>query len=90
MKDRVVFITGAKGGLGSFITLRFLETGAAVVGASWSISQQDFPGLNFVAPAVDFTKAAAVSNAVQFVSTRFGRLDVLVHLLGGLGNMNPQ
>jgi NAD(P)-dependent dehydrogenase (short-subunit alcohol dehydrogenase family) len=83
MKDKVVFITGAKGGLGSFITRRFLETGATVVGASRSISQHDFPGPNFNALAVDFTKAAAVSGAVQFVITRFGRLDVLVHLLGG-------
>ena len=54
MKDRVVFITGAKGGLGSLITRRFLETGATVVGASRSISQEDFPGLNFTALAVNF------------------------------------
>src|SRR5215470_16451117 len=83
MKEKVVFITGAKGGLGSFITRRFLVTGATVVGASRSISQQDFPGCNFTALAVDFTKAAAVNDAVQSVITRFGRLDVLVHVLGG-------
>jgi len=83
MKDRVVFITGAKGGLGSFITRRFLETGATVVGASRSSSQQDFPGPNFTALAVDFTKAAEVTDALQSVIMRFGRLDVLVHLLGG-------
>jgi NAD(P)-dependent dehydrogenase (short-subunit alcohol dehydrogenase family) len=83
MKDRVVFITGAKGGLGSFITRRFLETGAAVVGASRSISQRDFPKPNFTALAVDFTKAPEVSDAVQSVITQFGRLDVLVHVLGG-------
>jgi len=83
MKDKVVLITGAKGGLGSFITRRFLETGANVVGASRSISQQDFRGPNFTALAVDFTKAVAVNDAVQLVITRFGRLDVLVHLLGG-------
>jgi len=83
MRDKVVFITGAKGGLGSFITRRFLETGATVVGASRSISQQDFPGPNFAALAVDFTKAVAVNDAVQSVISRFGRLDVLVHLLGG-------
>jgi NAD(P)-dependent dehydrogenase (short-subunit alcohol dehydrogenase family) len=83
MKDKVVLITGAKGGLGSFITRRFLETGATVVGASRNISQQDFPGPNFTALGVDFTKAAAVNDAVQSVITRFGRLDVLVHLLGG-------
>jgi NAD(P)-dependent dehydrogenase (short-subunit alcohol dehydrogenase family) len=83
MKEKVVFITGAKGGLGSFITWRFLETGATVVGASRSISQQDFPRPNFTALAVAFTKAAAVNDAVQYVITRFGRLDVLIHLLGG-------
>jgi NAD(P)-dependent dehydrogenase (short-subunit alcohol dehydrogenase family) len=83
MKDRVVFITGAKGGLGSFITRRSLETGVAVVGASRSISQQDFPRPNFTALAVDCTKAPAVNDAVQSVIARFGGLDVLVHLLGG-------
>ena len=62
---------------------RFLETGATVVGASRSISQQDFPGPNFTALAVDLTKAVAVNDAVQSVITRFGRLHVLVHLLGG-------
>jgi NAD(P)-dependent dehydrogenase (short-subunit alcohol dehydrogenase family) len=67
MKDKVVFIPGAKGGLGSFITRRFLETGVTVVGASRSISQQDFPRPNFPALAVDFTKAAAVNDAVQSV-----------------------
>ena len=30
MKEKVVFITGAKGGLGSFITRRYLETGVTV------------------------------------------------------------
>ena len=83
MRDRVVLVTAPKGGLGSFITRRFLETGATVVGASRSISQQDFPGPNFTALIVDFTKAAAVNDAVQSVITRFGRLDVLVHALGG-------
>jgi len=72
-----------KGRSRAFITRRFLETGATVVGASRSISQQDFPGPNFTALAVDFTKAVAVNDAVQSVITRFGRLDVLVHLLGG-------
>ena len=83
MRDRVVFITGAKGGLGSYITRRFLQTEATVVGASRSISQQDFPLPNCTALAVDFTKATAVNDAVQSVITRFGRLDVLVHVVGG-------
>lgn len=83
MKDRVILITGAKGGLGSFVTQRFLATGAAVVGASRSISQEDFSLPNFVALAVDFTQAAAARDAVETVVSRFGKLDVLVHVLGG-------
>jgi NAD(P)-dependent dehydrogenase (short-subunit alcohol dehydrogenase family) len=82
MSERAVFITGAKGGLGSFITERFLATGAKVVGASRSISQQDFPLPNFAALPVDFTNAAAVSGAVNSVVDRYGRLDVLVHVVG--------
>jgi len=82
MSERVVFITGAKGGLGSFITERFLASGARVVGASRSISQQDFSLPNFAALPVDFTKAAAVTSAVNSVVDRYGRLDVLVHVVG--------
>jgi NAD(P)-dependent dehydrogenase (short-subunit alcohol dehydrogenase family) len=82
MSERVIFITGAKGGLGSFITQRFLATGARVIGASRSISQQDFPSPNFVALPVDFTKPAAVTGAVSSIVDRYRRLDVLVHVVG--------
>ena len=82
MSERVIFITGAKGGLGSFITQRFLATGARVVGASRSISQQDFPSPNFVALPVDFTQSAAVTGAVSSIVDRYRRLDVLVHVVG--------
>ena len=60
MKDRVVLITGARGGLGSFVTQRFLTTGVRVVGTSRSISYQDSPEPNFAPLPVDFTKAPAV------------------------------
>lgn len=83
MKDKVVLITGAKGGLGTFITQRFLATGATVVGTSRSIAKEDFPEPNFLPLPVNFTKAAAVHDAVESVAARFGKLDILVHVLGG-------
>lgn len=83
MKNRVVFITGAKGGLGTFVTQRFLSEDATVVGASRSIAQQDFPSPNFTAMAVDFTNSAAVREAIETVVRKFGKLDTLVHVLGG-------
>ncbi|HYY72683.1 MAG TPA: SDR family NAD(P)-dependent oxidoreductase [Candidatus Bathyarchaeia archaeon] len=83
MKDKVVLITGAKGGLGSFITQRFLTAGATVIGTSRSISNEDFPHPNFTSLPVDFTKSTAVRGAAESVIDRFARLDILVHVLGG-------
>jgi NAD(P)-dependent dehydrogenase (short-subunit alcohol dehydrogenase family) len=83
MSDRVVFITGAKGGLGTLVTQAFLATGATVVGAARSISQEDFPALNFIALPADLTQSAVVNSAISSVVDRYRRLDVLVHLLGG-------
>src|SRR5215469_397525 len=83
MRDKVVLITGAKGGLGSFVTQRFLSAEAKVIGSSRSISQDDFPQPNFTPLPVDFTKPGAVRDAVESIVRRFGRLDALVHVLGG-------
>jgi 3-oxoacyl-[acyl-carrier protein] reductase len=80
--QRVVFIAGANGGLGSFVTERFLASGATVIGASRTILQKDFSGANFLALPVDFTKDAEVTGAVKTVVERYGRLDVLVQVLG--------
>jgi len=83
MDGKVVLITGAKGGLGSSVTQRFLDAGATVIGTSRSISHGDFPHVNFTALPVDFTKSAGVAAAVESTVSRFGKLDVLVHALGG-------
>jgi NAD(P)-dependent dehydrogenase (short-subunit alcohol dehydrogenase family) len=83
MKDKLVFITGAKGGLGSVITQTFLEKGAQVVGASRHISATDFPHPNFEAMTIDFTNAENVREAVAQIIARHGRIDILVHVVGG-------
>jgi NAD(P)-dependent dehydrogenase (short-subunit alcohol dehydrogenase family) len=83
MSGRVVLITGAKGGLGSFVTQRFLATGATVVGAARNISQGDFPAANFVALPADLTNSGAVNKVIGAIIERYHRLDVLVHVVGG-------
>jgi 3-oxoacyl-[acyl-carrier protein] reductase len=82
MNDRVVLVTGANGGLGTFVTQRFLASGATVVGASRKIAQQDFPAPNFMPLPADFTKAAAARSAIESVIERYHQLDVLVHVMG--------
>lgn len=83
MSDRVVLITGANGGLGTVVTQRFLATGDTVIGASRKIAQGDFPGANFMPISADFTKSVEVRSALESIIGRFGRLDVLVHVMGG-------
>jgi NAD(P)-dependent dehydrogenase (short-subunit alcohol dehydrogenase family) len=83
MSDKVIFITGANGGLGNSVTKKFLESGATVIGGSRKITTEEFPAPNFVPIAVDLTNDAAVRGAVDSIIQKHGRLDVLVHVLGG-------
>jgi NAD(P)-dependent dehydrogenase (short-subunit alcohol dehydrogenase family) len=83
MSERIVFITGANGGLGTFVTQSFLQQGDKVIGASLHIAPNAFPGPNFRAMSVDFTSEQQVHQAIAKIIAEFGRLDILVHLLGG-------
>ncbi|HUN87950.1 MAG TPA: SDR family NAD(P)-dependent oxidoreductase [Terriglobales bacterium] len=89
MSERIVVITGANGGLGSFVTRRFLANGDTVVGASRSIQQSDFPDDRFVAITTDFFDVASVQNLADQTITRFGRIDVVVHVVGGFAGGKP-
>jgi NAD(P)-dependent dehydrogenase (short-subunit alcohol dehydrogenase family) len=83
MKDKVVLITGANGGLGSHVTKAFLEAGAKVAGVSPKIQQSDFSSPTFTALPGDISTASGSKNLVESVLTRFGKLDVVVHTVGG-------
>ena len=47
MKDHVVLVTGANGGLGKYVTESLLEAGAIVARVSRKIQQSDFPDTRF-------------------------------------------
>ena len=89
MQDKVVFITGANGGLGSSVTRAFLKQGARVIGASLRITAADLPQPNFEALTIDFNKLDEIKRGVASVIERHGRLDVLVHVLGGFAGGPP-
>jgi len=87
--NRIVLITGAKGGLGSFVTEAFLSAGDSVVGTSKSIQASDFANPRFVAMASDLTDAASAGQLVDCVIKRFQRIDTLVHVMGGFAGGKP-
>lgn len=83
LQNRTVLITGAKGGLGTYVTNAFLAAGATVAGVSRSIQQSDFDHPRFTAiPAELGSRDAAETLAAETVA-RHGRIDAVVHLLGG-------
>ena len=88
-ENRIVLITGAKGGLGSFVTEAFLAAGDTVIGTSKSIQASDFSNPRFVAMASDLTDPASTSHLVDCVMQRFRRIDVLVHVMGGFSGGKP-
>jgi NAD(P)-dependent dehydrogenase (short-subunit alcohol dehydrogenase family) len=74
----VALVTGASGGLGQAVVRAFLDAGARVA----TIQRADAePGVFSL--AADLTAAAQAAQAIFTVRAHFGRIDALVHLVGG-------
>jgi NAD(P)-dependent dehydrogenase (short-subunit alcohol dehydrogenase family) len=83
LDQKVVLITGAKGGLGTFVTRAFLEAGATVVGVSRSIVPSDFAHPRFIATPAELSSEEAAHSLVNRTVADLGKIDALVHLVGG-------
>ena len=89
LDDKTALITGAKGGLGTYVTQTFLAAGANVVGVSRSIQQTDFPHPRFSAVPGELSNREAAQAIANAVMGRFRRIDILVHLVGGFAGGTP-
>lgn len=83
MKDKIVLVTGANGGLGAHVTEALLSAGATVVGVSRKIQQSDFNNPLFTALPGEISTPAGAKHVVDNIVSRFGRLDVVAHTVGG-------
>jgi NAD(P)-dependent dehydrogenase (short-subunit alcohol dehydrogenase family) len=83
MQGKVVLVTGASGGLGTYVTQAFLDTGATVIGTSRKIQQSDFSSPSFTALPAEISSLEGAHALVDQVVARFGKLDVLAHTVGG-------
>lgn len=87
--QRVVLVTGANGGLGTFVTQAFLTAGDLVAGTSKAIQASDFSNPRFSAWTSDLTDPASTQKLVDQVMQRFQRIAVLVHVMGGFSGGKP-
>lgn len=83
MNDKVVLVTAANGGLGTYVTQAFLQAGATVVGTSRKIDNADFNHSNSTAIAADLSAVQGGQRLLDQILTRFRKLHVLAHTVGG-------
>ncbi|HEY2012365.1 MAG TPA: SDR family NAD(P)-dependent oxidoreductase [Bryobacteraceae bacterium] len=83
LEGKVALITGAKGGLGTFVSEAFLAEGARVAGVSRSIQASDFVHPDFSAMPAELLSGEAARKLAEAMVARFGRIDALVHVMGG-------
>jgi NAD(P)-dependent dehydrogenase (short-subunit alcohol dehydrogenase family) len=87
---RIVAISGAAGGLGPTVARAFFKAGESLAVAGRSVAKLDqlldslgAPPDRRLASAVDLGDPGAAQAWVQSVLAKFGRIDVVLHLVGG-------
>lgn len=95
--DKIVFITGASGGLGSQMARDFARGGATLVVHDFGLPDaaqrllREIEDLKATALLVegDLTDPANVARIVEQITSAFGRIDVLVNNAGASPNKMP-
>jgi NAD(P)-dependent dehydrogenase (short-subunit alcohol dehydrogenase family) len=78
LRDKVAVVTGGGSGIGLATAQLFGEEGARVLVFDLNASSAD-------SLRVDVTSASEVGSAIQDVTKKYGRLDILVNIAGGSG-----
>ena len=89
LRDRVAFITGAAGAIGTSLARVFAAKGcdlalsdATDTGAAGLLAELEAAGRRVTFTTVDVTSRAQVEEAVRAAETAFGRIDILVNNAG--------
>jgi len=83
MNEKTALVTGADGGLGIHVTRALLDAGFLVTGLAPKIKQSDFERPGFTALPSRLDSLEAAKRSADAVMTKFGKIDVLAHLVGG-------
>ncbi|THU99229.1 NAD-P-binding protein [Dendrothele bispora CBS 962.96] len=90
-KGKVVFITGANGGIGEGVALTYARAGATVIlggrrqeaiEAAKASILKEAPSATLLPVVVDVVQPQAVEKAIETIINTYGRLDVVIALAG--------
>ena len=92
VQDPVAVVTGAAQGLGRAIALRLAEEGALMAlgdidsaGLNQTVADVIAKGGQAFGVAGDLTEEASATRLIEDAVARYGRIDILVNNLGGVG-----
>jgi NAD(P)-dependent dehydrogenase (short-subunit alcohol dehydrogenase family) len=83
LQNKIAMVTGADGGLGTHVTRALLDAGATVIGVSRKAQPASSDKASYLAVAADLSSAETAKRTVDEIAARFGRVDILAHLVGG-------
>ena len=88
LKNKVVIVTGAAGGIGQIISKEFALAGATVVLASRNDralqeTEKKLAETSTLSIKTDITKPDSVRNLIDAAVSEFGRIDVMINNAGG-------
>jgi len=91
LAGKVAVVTGANGNVGQAVSRLFAAEGAQVVLVG--LNAADVAGLarelNGRVASADVTDTASVNDAVEQIAAEVGRIDILVHTVGGFAMGSP-
>ena len=82
LQGQVAIVTGANGGLGTDVTKALLAAGATVVGVARSVTGAEPRDSQYHSLAANLVDPAEVRTTIAKVEAQFGRIDLLVHVMG--------
>ena len=98
LEDRVAIVTGGSGALGRAVVENFLVAGARVA-VPWVVQDEvpmlkqrlagRFPDSQIMLERADVGEEAQVARFVEAATARFGKVDILVNLVGGFWGGKP-
>jgi 3-oxoacyl-[acyl-carrier protein] reductase len=91
LKDKIAIITGASSDIGEGIAKRFVEEGATAILVARNLEalekvQKKIGGVTAVAISCDLTNESQVTQTVDQIMDKYGKIDILVNNAGAIND----